>query len=351
MTTPAISPEDTPEGRLAAARQAVLTKPPGSLGRLEELAIRLAGIQGVELPTASPAAAVIFASDHPVARHGVSAYPAEVTGQMMENFAAGGAASTVMARAQAVPLTVVDVGVASPYTPSRTVRRHPVAEAPVGDLREARAMPRETLELAMAAGADAVDDLDGARVLVLGEMGIGNTTAAAAVAAALLDSDAAALVGPGTGVTGAAFEHKIEVVDEALDHFRNAQGHATRDARTVLAALGGRELAALAGALLAAPKRRLPVLVDGFIVSAAALAAVAIEPSVAQVLVFSHCSAEQGHRRILDALGARPLLDLDLRLGEATGALTALPLLDLACRTHAEMATFSEAGIAGPAES
>ncbi|MEM7306358.1 MAG: nicotinate-nucleotide--dimethylbenzimidazole phosphoribosyltransferase [Planctomycetota bacterium] len=327
----------------ARARQDQLTKPPGSLGRLEELAVQLAGIQRSERPDARPAAAVLFASDHPVTAHGVSAYPSSVTAAMMANFAAGRAASTVFAADLGVPLEVVDVGVGSPYPSGLTLRREEVASAQAGDLRTEDAMTPEVFGAALAAGAAAVDRLAGVRVLILGEMGIGNTTPASAVASALLGLPPEQIVGAGTGVQGEALERKRQVVADAL-----ARGVDRRDPREALRTLGGREIAALAGAALRARERGIAVLVDGFIVSAAVLAAARIEPGLAEHLIFAHRSAEPGHDAILNALSAAPLLDLRLRLGEGSGALCALPLLDLACSMHNRMATFEEAGIEGP---
>jgi len=330
----------------ARARQAVLTKPAGSLGRLEDLAVQLAGIQGQgELPASRPAEAVIFAADHPVVKHGVSAFPAAVTAAMVENFVRGGAAASVLARRLGVGLSVVDVGVATPYVrevsgPGARLHRDAVADLAAGDLRVEDAMSPDVYARALAAGVAAIDALDaGTRVVILGEMGIGNTTAAAAVAAALLGGDAAELVGRGTGVDADALARKIAVVRDAVARVRGAAPH------RVLQAVGGREIAAIVGAAGRAIERRMAVLVDGFIVSAAILALVRIEPGARRGLIFAHRSREAGHARILDALDARPLLDLDLRLGEASGALTALPLLDLACALHGEMATFAGAGV------
>lgn len=331
----------------AERRQQQLTKPPGSLGALEDIAITLAGIQGLERPSSRPAAALLFAADHPVTRHGVSAYPPSVTGAMMANFAGGGAASTVFARALDVPLQVVDVGVDSEYPPSATVRRAPRA-GEAGDLRTEDALDAEAFEAAWSAGVDAIDGLpEDVRVVLLGEMGIGNTTPAAAVSAALLGRPAADLVGPGTGVAGEALENKRQVVEDALSRVGPLEPSAGREA---LLRLGGRELAAIAGAATRAVERGVAVLVDGFIVTSAVLAAVRAEPGVRDGLLFAHCSQEPGHRALLEALDARALLDLGLRLGEGSGALAALPLLDLACAMHAGMATFEEAAIEGPVE-
>ena len=328
----------------ARQHQASLTKPPGSLGRLEELAIDLAALQGGP-PSSRPAEAVIFAADHPVVKHGVSAYPAAVTAAMVENFVRGGAAASVLARRLGVGLTVVDVGVATPYQrqacgPGARLIRASVADSVEGDLCQEDAMSPAVFADAVTAGAAVVDSLDPAtRVLILGEMGIGNTTVAAAVATALLDEEPAALCGTGTGIDAAALARKVEVVRLAKARVRGA------DAARVLQAVGGRELAAILGAAARAIERRMAVVVDGFIVSAAILTLVRLEPRTRPALFFAHRSEEPGHARILTALSARPLLELGLRLGEASGALVALPLLDLACALHSEMATFASAGV------
>lgn len=335
----------------ARRRQDSLTKPPGSLGRLEELAIQLASIQGVECPESRPARAILFVADHPVARHGVSAYPVAVTAAMVSNFAAGGAASTVLADHLGVGLDVVDVGVATLYSlpPLRRggfpVRRHPVADCKVGDLRCEDAMAPDVFAAALGAGREAVEALpETTRVLLLGEMGIGNTTVASAVVARLLGVAPAAVAGRGTGLDDAGVERKAAVISDALARTEPWTG-APEEAAVALRRLGGRDLAALVGAMLAAVDRKLAVLVDGYVVSAAALVACRMSPGVRPLLLFAHRSAEIGHAHVLDALGARPLLDLDMRLGEASGALAALPLLDAACRLHAGMATFERAGV------
>lgn len=332
--------------KLARARQERLLKPPGSLGGLEELAVQMAAFQRTERPAARPAAAILFVSDHPVATRGVSAYPQSVTAAMMPAFASGRAASCVLARSLQVPLEIVDVGVAHPYElPEHyvcTVRREPVADAPVGDLVIEDAMSKSVCDAARQAGADAVGRLDDeVRVVVLGEMGIANTTPASALAAHLLGQPAGSIAGRGTGLDAEGVARKRELVSAAL------QRAAGLPADAALAALGGRDLAALVGAILCAHDTGRIVLVDGFVVSAAALCAVAEAPEVRDACIFAHRSAEPGHDRMLEHLGTRPLLDLKLRLGEATGALTALPLLELACAIHNEMWTFQDADPSG----
>jgi nicotinate-nucleotide--dimethylbenzimidazole phosphoribosyltransferase len=340
-----VPPLDRAAEQAALARQQQLTKPPGSLGRLEEVAVWLAALQGQPIPSARPAAAILFAADHPVAARGVSAYPTEVTRAMVGNFVAGGAAASVLSRQLAVDLEVVDVGVAGgPVDVPRTAvryRRASVADADAGDLVDRDAMTEPVYDAALAAGAAAIDRLAGdVRIVALGEMGIGNTTAAAAVGAALLGRPARELVGPGTGLDRAGVDRKVELVDRALARARHAESpHA------VCRALGGRDIAALVGAIGRAAERRIAVVIDGFIVGAAALVACRACPALTERLLFAHQSREPGHRQILDALAARPLLSLEMALGEASGALSALPLIDLACALHRDMASFESAGV------
>ncbi|WP_437276609.1 nicotinate-nucleotide--dimethylbenzimidazole phosphoribosyltransferase [Sorangium sp. So ce375] len=334
----------------ARARQETLTKPRGSLGALEDLAVALAGIQGGP-PASRPAAAVLFAADHPVVRHGVSAYPAEVTAAMVANFVRGGAAASVLCRHLGVELRVVDVGVAHPYErvdrgDGAQLRRDPVADDPIGDLRVEDALSEAVYERALRAGAAEIDALGGdTRVVLLGEMGIGNTTASAAVTALLLGLEPEDVVGVGTGISGDALSRKIEVVRDAMRRVQQAPGGLRADPHRVVQAVGGKEIAALVGAMARAIERRMAVLVDGFIVSTAALALVRTSAEARAGMLFAHRSAELGHAHVLAALDARPLLDLGMRLGEASAALAALPLLDAACALHAGMATFASASV------
>jgi nicotinate-nucleotide--dimethylbenzimidazole phosphoribosyltransferase len=346
----------TPRGRIpepddralreARDRQADLTKPAGSLGVLEDVAVQLAAWQGDARPSARPAAVLIFAADHPVTRHGVSAYPASVTRAMLENFACGGAAASVLSQKLGLPLHVVDVGVGGIAAARRGSRgallvRDPVADDPAGDIRVQDAMTRATYERALQAGRSAVDRLGtDVRVLLLGEMGIGNTTVASAVCAALLGGEPALYVGNGTGVDGPTLVTKRRVVADAV--VRLGRGAVPAE---VLRRIGGRDIVALAGAMGRALERRMAIIVDGFIVTAAALALVRSSPSTLSGMIFSHRSDEQAHGRVLEELGVRPLLSLDLRLGEASGALVAYPLLELACALHNDMATFESAGV------
>ncbi len=334
----------------AALRQEQLTKPPGSLGRLEEIALDLAAIQDIEKPSARPAATLIFAADHPVVRHGTAAYPASVTAGMIANFAAGGAAASVSAvQVHGMSLEVHDVGVDTPYVVPQNsvaiVRRHRSAEATAGDLRTEDAMGEELFAASLNAGREAVLALNPIpKVLLLGEMGIGNTTPASAVAAALLGRPASDLAGPGTGLDAEGVLRKAAVIGDALNRLDSAKP------MEVLRRVGGREISALVGAALAAREIGAAVLVDGFIVTAAIYAAVLHEPRLRSHLLFAHRSGEPGHALLLEALEARPLLDLGLRLGEGSGALAAYGLVELACALHGGMATFAEAALDGGPE-
>lgn len=326
---------------LAEQRQNSLTKPPGSLGQLETLAVQIASWQADPLPSTRPAAAVLFAADHGVTRHQVSPYPSSVTGAMLANFAHGGAAASVLAQQLNIPLHVVDVGVsAAPANLQAMVVREPVANAPLCDLRVEDAMSVDVFEACVVAGRAAVERLMPLRVLLLGEMGIGNSTAAAVICAALLGGDPREFVGAGTGATGSLLDNKQRVVSEAVQRL----GGETRPLE-VLRRGGGREIAALYGAMHAALERRVVVVVDGFIATSAALVLLRQDVSALPGLVFAHVSNERAHRRVLGELGARPLLDLGMRLGEASGALSAFPLIELACALHGRMATFEQAQV------
>jgi nicotinate-nucleotide--dimethylbenzimidazole phosphoribosyltransferase len=338
-------PVAVPDARATAealARQGQLTKPPGALGRLEALAVRLAGMQGSVRPSLARVRIVVFAADHGVTAEGVSAFPSEVTAQMVHNFAAGGAAISVLARELGAELEVVDVGVARPLPPLPGVVAARVADGSANLAREP-AMSGAQLGAALAVGRDAARRAiaAGAQLFIGGEMGIGNTSAAAALACACLGLPAAALAGPGTGLDSAGVARKATVIQRGLD----LHGAALADPLEALRRVGGFEIAALAGAFTACAQAARPVLVDGFIASAAALAAVRINPGVGDWLLFGHLSREPGHRAVLDALAAEPLLDLGMRLGEGSGAAVALPLLRLACALHDGMATFAEAGV------
>ncbi|WPC03753.1 nicotinate-nucleotide--dimethylbenzimidazole phosphoribosyltransferase [Pseudomonas benzenivorans] len=326
----------------AEARQLQLTKPAGSLGQLERLAVQLAALQGRQRPSVERVAIGIFAGDHGVVAEGVSAFPQAVTGQMLGNFVAGGAAISVLARQLGAALEVVDLGTAQPLQLPGV--RHLRLGAGTANLARGPAMSAEQARLALQAGRDALlrAQQDGAELFIGGEMGIGNTTAATALACWQLDCPAAALVGPGTGLDGAGVAHKAAVIEAALALHRPA----IVEPFDALQRLGGFEILALVGAYLACARQGVPALVDGFICSVAALAAVRLNPDCRPWLLFAHQGAEPGHRRVLQALEAEPLLHLGLRLGEGSGAALAVPLLRLACQLHSEMATFAEAAVA-----
>lgn len=327
--------------RAALQHQNGLTKPPGSLGRLERLAVTLCAQQNSPRPDVDPVRVVVFAADHGVCAEGVSAFPQAVTGQMIANFVAGGAAISVLAESLGAQMEVVNLGTVAPPPSTAGVVDERIAPG-TANLARQPAMDQPQLMAALAAGerAAARAARQGARLLIGGEMGIGNTTSAAAVACALLGEPAEHLAGPGTGLDAQGMSHKIQVLRTAL-----ARHGAEREPLAVLASLGGFEIVALAGALLGAAARRIPVLVDGFIVSVAALAAVRLQPTLRPWLLFAHHSPERGHGRVLAALQAEPLLALGMRLGEGSGAAVAVPLLRAACALHNRMASFQEAGV------
>ncbi|SCZ29860.1 MULTISPECIES: nicotinate-nucleotide--dimethylbenzimidazole phosphoribosyltransferase [unclassified Pseudomonas] len=336
-------PFDTQALEQATARQQQLTKPAGSLGRLESVAVQLAGLQGQVKPSLDHVWIAIFAGDHGVVAEGVSAFPQEVTGQMLLNFVSGGAAISVLARQLGASLEVVDLGTVTPALDLPGVRHLRVGPGTANFLH-GPAMTVAQGEQALQAGRDSVlrAVAAGTHLFIGGEMGIGNTTAASALACALLDCPVAHLVGPGTGLDAAGVSHKAQVIERA-----QALHAAQRDdPLQTLFNLGGFEIAALAGAYLACAQQGVAVLVDGFICSVAALVAVRVNPGCRPWLLFGHRGAEPGHRHVLETLGAEPLLDLGLRLGEGSGAALAVPLLRLACDLHGQMATFAEAAVA-----
>jgi len=325
----------------ARLRQGELTKPAGALGRLEDLAIALSGLQHTDRPRAARVPVIVFAGDHGVVAQGVSAYPQAVTIAMMTNFATGGAAISVLARELGSTLEVVDAGTLAGAPVAGVVTDKP--RGGTRDFSRERALEPSEVRFAFDCGKRAVARAAPASpdLLILGEMGIGNTTSAAAMAAALLNTGAGAMTGRGSGLDAAGREHKARLIDGALAQ----HGIAGAPPEQIFCAVGGLEIAALTGAVIASAQSGIPVLVDGFIVSVAALMASRINPSCNPFLIFAHRSAEQGHRLVLAALNAQPLLDLDLRLGEGSGAAVAVPLLRLACALHNGMATFAEAAV------
>ncbi len=341
----AIPPIDVEAGEAARARQLQLTKPPGSLGRLEDLACWFAARSRTPIPSLPRCEIFVFAGDHGVAERGVSAFPQSVTAQMVVNFARGGAAINVLASLANCPIEVVDVGVASNEASPPNVRKERV-RAGTRDLATTAAMTPEELRAALSVGercARAAIER-GAQLLIAGDMGIANSTSAACLICAFTGATPAAVVGRGTGVDDAGLARKREVVEIALERVAQEGG---RDALHTLAELGGLEIAAIAGFYLEAARQGIPVMLDGYISTAAALAAAAIEPGVVDWMLASHRSAEAGHRFALEKLGLQPLLDLGLRLGEGTGAALALPIVRAALALHSRMATFGEAGVSG----
>jgi nicotinate-nucleotide--dimethylbenzimidazole phosphoribosyltransferase len=338
-----VTPTDADAARSARDRQNQLTKPPGSLGALEDLGVQLAAIAGSVLPPVpSPVTIAVFAGDHGVVAEGVTAWPQDVTVQMLANFATGGAAINVLARCMGADITVVDVGVATdppmalPGVVDRRVRRGTRNFA-----TEAAMTADETAE-ALDIGAAVADEAvaAGARMLVTGEMGIGNTTAATALIAAITGADPQAIVGPGAGADTATMIRKAEVITGALGRLAPSP-----EPLDVLAEVGGLEIAALVGYITAGAAHRIPVLLDGLIADAAALVAVTLTPAVRDYLIAGHRSAEPAAATALDHLQLAPVIDLGLRLGEGSGAALAVPIVQAAARILAEMATFDSAGV------
>jgi nicotinate-nucleotide--dimethylbenzimidazole phosphoribosyltransferase len=348
-----IGPLDPDAMAIVARRLDRLTKPPGSLGRLETLALELAGIRGEPVTSIARPAIAVFAGDHGIARRGVSPYPPEVTRQMVANFGAGGAAINVLSRAAGATLVVVDVGVGGdPTTAPALASGRPDAPRVV-DARIASGTRDFSVEPAMTAaetlaaievGRRIAAELavDGCDLLGVGDMGIGNTTASSAIVAVLLDRPARDVTGRGTGLDDDGVRRKAAVIEAALALHRPDPSRPL----DVLAAVGGLEIAAIAGAILEAAARRIPVVLDGFITAAAALVAARLAPDLPARLIASHRSVEPGHRIVLDALGLEPILDLGLRLGEGSGAALAIPVIGAAARVLGEMATFEDAGVA-----
>jgi nicotinate-nucleotide--dimethylbenzimidazole phosphoribosyltransferase len=351
----AIGPLDTAAMEAAAGRLDRLTKPPGSLGQLETLVIELAGITGRADATAERGAVVVAAGDHGVARQGVSAYPSDVTAQMVANFVAGGAAINVLGTWAGLSVVVVDVGVAAPIPvviadPLRGGRlvRARIRDG-TADMTEGPAMSRAEALRAVATGIDLAGALwaDGLDLLGLGEMGIGNTTAASAITAVMTERPVSLVTGRGTGIDDATHRRKIAAIERAIA----VNSPDRRDPIGVLAAVGGLEIALLVGVMAGAAELRIPVVLDGFITGAAALVAAALQPAIAPRLIAAHRSIEPGHAVILEHLERRPLFDLDLRLGEGTGAALAMGVIAAAVRLRDGMATFESAAISGPAAS
>jgi nicotinate-nucleotide--dimethylbenzimidazole phosphoribosyltransferase len=338
-----IQPLDETAMQSARSRQDMLTKPPGSLGRLEELSIQLAGIAANSFLSMEHKAIIVMAADHGVTCEGVSAYPAEVTPQMVLNFLRGGAAINVLARQANARVVVVDMGVASEIEDASGKLVRCKIGWGTANLAKGPAMTREQAMESIQSGIEICEAeiARGVGILATGDMGIGNTTPSAAIACALMDQSPENIVGRGTGVDDDGLKRKIAAITRALDVNKpNAN-----DALEVLAKVGGFEIGGLAGVMLAAAANRKPVVVDGFISTAAAMIAASLAPVARDYMLAAHVSQERGHKLMLEWLGLKPLLDLNLRLGEGTGAALAFHLIEASTRILREMATFDEAGV------
>jgi len=334
-----------PDRRIAEETQRLLdikTKPRRSLGRLEDLACQVAAIRGTSEPEPPQKAIVVMGADHGVAEEGVSAYPQEVTGQMLLNFARGGAAINVLARHAGARVVVVDMGVKAPLSSVPEIRAHRIGPG-TRNFTKGPSMTREEAVAAVEVGIQIAEELvrDGVTLLGIGDMGIGNTTSASALAAVFTGASPEEVAGRGTGIDDVAFKRKVDVIRRGLSVNRPDP----QDGVDALAKVGGFEIAGLAGVILGGAASGIPIVVDGFICGSAALAATRIAPLSAGYIISSHRSVEVGHRLVLQALGTKPLLDLDLRLGEGTGAALAMNLVEASLRILREMATFTAAGV------
>lgn len=331
--------------KVAEARQLQLTKPTGSLSELETVAVQLASLQDTSHPDIQKPWISIFAGDHGVMQENISAYPQAVTRQMLQNFATGGACISVIAKEYNAKLQIIDCGSVGEAYDYVGVERHCIRAGTANFVQEV-AMTEDQCRAALDLGRNSVEDAVayGASIYVAGEMGIGNTCSASAVACFLLDEDAEQLTGVGTGIRAEQLIHKKKIIDQALALHQDYVG---QDAFKALCAVGGLEIAAMTGAYIRCAQLGLPVVIDGFISSVSALLAVRLNPAVRQWMLFGHQSAEYGHRRLLEELQANPLLKLNLRLGEGSGAGAALGLIKLACSLHNNMATFAQAAVIG----
>ena len=331
--------------KVAEARQLQLTKPTGSLSELETVAVQLASLQDTSHPDIQKPWISIFAGDHGVMQENISAYPQAVTRQMLQNFATGGACISVIAKEYNAKLQIIDCGSVGEAYDYVGVERHCI-RAGTANFAQEVAMTEDQCRAALDLGRRSVEDAVayGASIYVAGEMGIGNTCSASAVACFLLDEDAEQLTGVGTGIRAEQLIHKKKIINQALALHQDYVG---QDAFKALCAVGGLEIAALTGAYIRCAQLGLPVVIDGFISSVSALLAVRLNPAVRQWMLFGHQSAEYGHRRLLEELQANPLLKLNLRLGEGSGAGAALGLIKLACSLHNNMATFAQAAVIG----
>ncbi|MGQ9631182.1 MAG: nicotinate-nucleotide--dimethylbenzimidazole phosphoribosyltransferase [bacterium] len=321
-----------------------LTKPQGSLGRLEEFARRIVAITEDIKPSVSRKRIYVFAADHGVAAKGVSAYPQEVTKQMVYNFIRGGAGINVLARHVGAEVRVVDIGVKGEFVNLEGLISRKIGYG-TADISDGPAMSRDDAIAAVEVGIELaeVSKSDGVQILGTGDMGIGNTTPSSAIVAALTGANAEDVTGRGTGIDDETLSHKIEIIKRSLEVNRDSLG----DPLSVLSALGGYEIAGICGLVIGAAKERIPVVVDGFISSAGALVALSLDKKIKEYVFFSHKSAERGHREIFTNLGTKPILDLEMRLGEGTGTALAMSLIEAGVKIYNEMATFDEAAVAG----
>lgn len=334
---------DIKAGEAARRRQASLTKPAGSLGDLEALSIRLAAMQGRPDPRVDPGAIFVMAGDHGVCAEGVSAYPPEVTAQMVLNFVKGGAAINALASRAGARVVVTDVGVATSFEGDLPIYHKKIAYG-TRNMAKGPAMSRDEAARSIEIGIDVFETEFMAGpfgIAATGDMGIGNTTASTAMAAVFTGESIRSLTGRGTGIDDAGLERKIGVIGRALDVNKPDPG----DPLGVLAAVGGFEIGALAGVILASAARRIPVIIDGYISGAAALLARALSPHSVEYMIAGHLSADAGHGRMLESLGLKPILELGMRLGEGTGAALAMMICSAACKVLNEMATFESAGV------
>ena len=346
-TLAGIAPLDEKAMAAARARQDTLTKPLGSLGRLEDISVLLAGIFGEAIPHIRRKSVILAAGDHGVVAEGVSAYPQEVTPQMVYNFLRGGAGINVLARHAGADIVILDAGVAVDLEPHPLLRSVKIGKG-TANMAVGPAMTREQAIQCIETGIDAAREqiAEGADLIACGDMGIGNTTPSSAITAVITGTDPAITTGRGAGLDDPALAHKVEVVRRAIQVNRPDP----KDGLDVLTKVGGFEIGVLAGAMLATAAGRRPVVVDGFISGAAALIAWAMSPTARQYFIASHQSVEPGHRVGLEAMGLDPLLDMRMRLGEGTGAALAMHLIEAAARCLAEMATFAEAGVSERSE-
>lgn len=343
MKTPLIEPVKADLAETAQQRLDSLTKPKGSLGRLEEFARRIVSIRDEKFPSFPQKKAIFtFAGDHGVVDEGVSLYPREVTAQMVYNFLNGGAGINVLARHAGSDVIVIDIGVDHDFAETPGLVTKKVLRG-TGNMRKEPAMEREDAERCIAVGMDLAREyaLQGYTLFGTGDMGIGNTTASSAIAAVITNMPVAKVTGRGTGITDEGLAHKIRVIEDAIALNKPDPG----DPADILAKVGGTEIGGIAGLILGAAAQRIPVVVDGFISTAGALIAWSIEPAVRDYMFAAHSSVEIGHKAMLDAMGLRPILDLDLRLGEGTGAALAMILIEAGLKIYLEMATFHEAGV------